>query len=92
MRLLLYRFGKRLERTRPRALPGGHLAFGHYLPGIPDEEEAGAAGRGLRVRPAAAQHHLAQLQLYGAAAAVRVSGSDYVLRGGGRQPIRHACT
>lgn len=69
-----------LPRPSAGSLPGGHLQISHHLPGLPDDEEARAAGGGFRVRQAAQEHHLAQLQLHGAAAAVRVSGAHHILR------------
>uniref|UniRef100_A0A8B9QV44 Dual specificity phosphatase 4 n=1 Tax=Anas platyrhynchos TaxID=8839 RepID=A0A8B9QV44_ANAPL len=81
------RLGEGVLRPGPRPLPGWHLPLGHHLPGLPDDEEARQAGGGLRIRQAAPQHHLPQLQLHGAAAAVRVSGLGHLLRRGSRQPL-----
>lgn len=74
----------------PGALPGWHLPLGHHLFGIPDDEEACQARGGLRVCQAAPEHHLPQLQLHGAAAAVRVAGVGHFVRSGGRQPLGDA--
>lgn len=84
------RLCQRFQRPCSGALSGRHLAVGHYLPGVPDEEEAGASGRGLRVRETAAQYHLPQLQLHGSAPAVRVAGPGHFLFCRGRQPFRHS--
>lgn len=82
-----------LPRASAGSLPGGHLQVSHHLPGLPDDEETREAGGSLRVRQAAPEHHLAQLQLHGAAAAVRIPGAHHhhhhviVVRGGGGQPF-----
>lgn len=67
----LHRLGEAQRRPGAGALPGGHLALRHHLPGLPHAHATRQAGRGLRLRQAAAPSHLAQPGLHGPAAAVR---------------------
>lgn len=66
-----HRLGETERRPSAGALPGRHLPLRHDLPGLPHAHATRQAGRGLRLREAAAPSHLAQPGLYGPAAAVR---------------------
>lgn len=74
------RFNTGFKWASAGALSSRHLPLCHHLPGLPDEEEAGTFGRGVRVRAPAPQHHLAQFQLHGPAAAVRVAAPRHLVR------------
>lgn len=67
----LHRLSETERRPGAGALPGGHLPLCHNLPGLPHAHEARQAGRGLRLREAAAPSHLAQPGLHGPAATIR---------------------
>ncbi|XP_054629442.1 dual specificity protein phosphatase 2 isoform X2 [Dunckerocampus dactyliophorus] len=66
----LYRFSEAERGSGARALPSRYLSLGHHLSGLPHARPAGSAGRGLRLREAAASRHLAQPGLHGTVAAV----------------------
>lgn len=69
--MCVHRLGEAERRPGAGALPGGDLPLRHHLPGLSHAHAARQAGRGLRLREAAAPSHLAQPGLHGAAAAVR---------------------
>lgn len=89
----------RLSETERRpgagALPGRHLPLRHHLPGLPNAHATRQAGRGLRLREAAAPSHLAQPGLHGPAAAVRdgrvVQGMRLRLRWRKRGTLGYLC-
>lgn len=86
-----HRLGETERRPGAGALPGRHLPLRHHLPGLPHAHAPRQAGRGLRLREAAAPSHLAQPGLHGPAAAVRdgraVQGMRLRLRGDGREEL-----